>query len=85
MVFQGDLVFLKVQPYRHKSSARCPNEKLSLRYFGPYQIVQKERKFAYELALPKGSLIHTVFHYHSFKKLKALKKHPLLHPLCLLN
>ena len=86
MVFQGgNLVFLKVQPYRQKSLARCSNEKLSLRYFGPYQIVQKEGKVAYELALPKGSLIHPVFHVSQLKKLKVLIKHPLLHPLCLLN
>ena len=38
----GDWVFLKFQPYRMRSLARKPNEKLSPCFYGPYQIIEKD-------------------------------------------
>ncbi|PKU60519.1 hypothetical protein MA16_Dca027911 [Dendrobium catenatum] len=37
----GEKVFLKLRPYRQKTLANGRNEKLSPRYFGPYEIVDK--------------------------------------------
>ncbi|KAH0681164.1 hypothetical protein KY284_022249 [Solanum tuberosum] len=37
----GDVVYLRLQPYRHKSLAKRLSEKLSPRYFGPYKIVRR--------------------------------------------
>lgn len=34
----GDMVYLKIQPYKLKSLAKRVNQKLSPRYYGPYEI-----------------------------------------------
>ncbi|XP_070006003.1 uncharacterized protein [Nicotiana sylvestris] len=57
----GDAVFLRLQPYRQKSLAKRPNEKLS-RYFGPYKIVRKVGPVSYEVQLPQTSKVHPIFH-----------------------
>ena len=43
--------------------------KLSLRYVGPFEIIQRIRKMAYKLALsPELSSVHDVFHVSMLKK-----------------
>jgi hypothetical protein len=52
-VFQeGDWVYLRLQPYRHKYLASRKNLKLSPQFFGPFQVLQKIGTVAYKLALP---------------------------------
>lgn len=46
---ENDLVYLKLQPYRQCSLARRPFEKLDARYYGPYKIIKKVGKVAYQL------------------------------------
>jgi hypothetical protein len=48
----GDLVFLRLQPYRQSSLKQKGAEKLKPRYYGPYRITQKVGQVAYELELP---------------------------------
>ena len=64
----GDSVFLKVAPM--KGVMRFGKKgKLSPRYVGPYQILKRVGKVAYELELPpEMSAIHNVFHVSMLKK-----------------
>ena len=64
----GDYVFLKVSPM--KGVMRFGKKgKLSPRYVGPYQIVNKMGNAAYELELPPElESIHPVFHVSMLRK-----------------
>jgi hypothetical protein len=69
----GDLVYLRLQPYRQASIKRSGAEKLQPRFFGPYRVSRKIGVVAYELELPQGSKIHNIFHVSCLKK--ALGQH----------
>jgi hypothetical protein len=60
---------LKLQPYRQISvKGRKGNQKLQLRFYGPFEIIAKMGTVAYQLNLPVGSLIHPVFYVSQLKK-----------------
>ncbi|XP_026383596.1 uncharacterized protein LOC113279102 [Papaver somniferum] len=64
----GDWVFLKLQPYRQSSVALHKNFKLSAKYYGPFEVIQKVGVVAYKLKFPVGSRIHPMFHVSQLKK-----------------
>ena len=68
---EGDMVFLKLQPYVQSSVVRRASHKLAFKYFGPYEIVQKIGTVAYRLALPPTSRVHPIFHVSQLKPLVA--------------
>ena len=58
---------IKAQPYRHKSINHKTLGKLALKYYGPFQVLQKIGEVAYKLNLPSNALIHPVFHMSCLK------------------
>jgi hypothetical protein len=68
---EGQLVYLKLQPYLQSSVVSRTHQKLSFRYYGPYKILQKVGKVAYRLDLPPDAKIHLVVHVSLLKQFVA--------------
>ena len=73
----GDWVFLKLSPW--KGVVRFGKRgKLSPRYIGPYEIIERVGSLAYQLALPPElARIHNVFHVSMLRKYIADPSHVL--------
>ncbi|KAH9751668.1 Endonuclease [Citrus sinensis] len=64
----GDRVFIRISPWKGVLRFR-KHGKLSPRYIGPYEIIERIGPLAYRLALPpKLSKIHDVFHVSMLQK-----------------
>lgn len=58
----GDMVYLKLQPYRHTSLSLHKHLKLHSSFYGPFRILKKVGQVAYQLLLPEGCQMHDTFH-----------------------
>ena len=64
----GDYIYLKVLPIRGICRLKVMG-KLSPRYIGPFQILERRGEVAYQLELPAClSDVHDVFHISQLKK-----------------
>ena len=73
----GDKVFLKVSPWK-KVLRFGKKEKLSPRFTGPYEVLERIRPVAYRLALPpKLAKLHDVFHVSMLRKYYSDESHNL--------
>lgn len=57
----GDLVYLKLQPYRQGSVSFKKHIKLAPRFYGPYKIIRRIGNFAYKLELPPSIFPRVLF------------------------
>lgn len=63
----GDFAFVKLRPYRQTSIGGHHGQKLSKKFYEPYQLLKQIGKVAFELQLPPERKIHPVFHVSQLK------------------
>ncbi|KAA3467429.1 reverse transcriptase [Gossypium australe] len=62
----GDLMYLKLQPYRHHTiRGKKRNPKLAPNFFGPFPVETRVGKVTYRLTLPPRSRVRSTFHKHA--------------------
>lgn len=74
----GDLVLVRLQPYRQHSVVLRKHQKLAMRFFGPFEVVAKVGAVAYKLKLPETAKIHSVFHVSQLKLFRGETTEPYL-------
>ena len=71
----GEKMFLKVSPWK-KVMRFGKNGKLSPRFIGPYEVIEKVGPVAYRLALPQElEKIHSVFHVSMLRRYRTDPSH----------
>lgn len=94
----GQWVYVKLRPFRQRSVTGSLHPKLSKRYFGPFQVMERIGQVSYPLQLPEGACIHPVFHSSILREhhgppppspdtspLQFIAQKPVSRPLCILS
>src|ERR1041385_1776447 len=58
----GDMVYLKLQLYRHTSLSIHKHVKLHSKFYGPFRVLQRIGVVTYKLLLSDGCQLHPTFH-----------------------
>jgi hypothetical protein len=64
----GDMVYLRLHPFRTNAFGIHQSFKLATRYYGPFKILEKIGQVAYKLQLPVLADIHPIFHVSQLKQ-----------------
>ena len=64
----GDMVYLKLQPYRHTTLSIHRCLKLHSKFYGPFRVILKVGTVAYKPLLPNDCKLHDTFHVSQLKK-----------------
>ena len=65
---ERDYMYLRLQPFRQVTMALRRNLKLAPKFCGPYKVLKRVGKVAYQLDLPRDSSTHSIFHVSQMKK-----------------
>jgi len=79
----GQWVYVKLRPFRQRTVAGLIHPKLSKRYFGLFQVIERVGQVSYRLKLPEEARIHPVFHCSLLREHHGQK--PVVRPLCILD
>jgi len=82
--FVDDLVLVKLQPYKQHSCVLRNNQNPAMRYFGPFEKIDRIRKMAYKLKLHTSAMIHLIFHLSVLKPFQGDASQPYM-PISLLT
>jgi hypothetical protein len=72
----GDMIYLRLKPFRQVAFGIHHNLKLTTIFYGPFKIMERIGKVAYKLQLPDSANIHLVFHVSQLKKHLGAKAIP---------
>jgi hypothetical protein len=64
----GDMVYLRLQPFRHNAFNLHQSLKLTTKYYGPFRVLEKVGDVTYKIQLPSTADIHPIFHVSQLKK-----------------
>jgi hypothetical protein len=64
----GDMVYLRLQPFKHNAFNLHQSLKLTTKYYGPFRVLEKIGPAAYKIQLPTIADIHPIFNVSQLKK-----------------